>query len=208
MIEGWRGSPEDELEWLLLERDGRMVNELRDIQRENIHGTRDGFVYTFQDDNDATHLVHFHTQRAFSDQTIWRGEDRWFLEWVSQPEPPYGPYLPWQNLGDVTYEETPHIEPTPAPDLPLPEPILKVGMLADVQTIDGEVLYLRDAPGTDNEIVVYLYDRMVVELLEGPETVDGYVWWRIRTEDGTEGWAAEAVDDLTTLLPHHEEATE
>jgi len=93
--------------------------------------------------------------------------------------------------------------PTGAPTgLPEPEPLLRPGMEVVVQTLGGEVLYLRAQPSTGAEIVRHLYDDMRLTLLEGPVTAEGYVWWRVRVEeDGSEGWAAEAVD-ISTLIPY------
>lgn len=98
----------------------------------------------------------------------------------------------------------PPLAPTP---LPTPEPLFAPGTLAEVQTIDGEVLYLRDAPSTSGAIVRYLYDAMLLTLLDGPVTADGYTWYRVRTQSGETGWAAVAVDDLSTLLPYTPAAT-
>lgn len=97
---------------------------------------------------------------------------------------------------------TPTMTPIPlTPTLfPTPLPLLRSGMAALVQT-GGDVLFLRDAPGTEGEILLYLYDDDVVTLLEGPVENGLYRWWRVRTEDGVEGWAAAASGELTTLLP-------
>ena len=97
------------------------------------------------------------------------------------------------------------LRPTP---FPTPRPLLFPGAEAVVNTIDGEVLYLRDSPSTGGEIIIFLYNDMPVTLLEGPVLAEGYTWWRIRTADGDEGWAAEAVDTVTTLLPPPEATPE
>lgn len=93
---------------------------------------------------------------------------------------------------------------TPTP-FPTPRPLYTPGMQVEVQTVGGEVLYLRDMPSTDAAILRYLYDRNIVVIVEGPIEADGFRWWRVRTEDGEEGWAAQAVDDVTTLVPVRED---
>jgi hypothetical protein len=35
-----------------------------------------------------------------------------------------------------------------------------------------------------------LEDGTQLQVLEGPEAADGYEWWKLRTDDGLEGWAA------------------
>ena len=73
--------------------------------------------------------------------------------------------------------------------------------LAEVYTTGGDTLNLREGPGIDFDILERLEPGVLVTLLEGPRKNDddGYVWWRIRTEDGTEGWAVERADEEQTL---------
>jgi tetratricopeptide (TPR) repeat protein/uncharacterized protein YraI len=72
---------------------------------------------------------------------------------------------------------------------------------AEVYTTGGDTLNLREGPGIDFEIIERLEPGALVTLLEGPRKNDddGYVWWRIRTEEGVEGWSVERADQEQTL---------
>jgi hypothetical protein len=195
--------PDEDDQWLLIERDGAVLRPLRNIDRRDIHGTEDGFVYLLRHDG-VSELVHFETETPFSDHTVWVADGDWRILWIENDAQTFGPYLNWAQLAEPVYDDPlPEITIAPTP-LPLPEPILQAGMTAVVQTMGGEVLYLRDEPAT-GDIIKHLYDGNRVQLLEGPREINGYVWWHIRTSDDTEGWAAQAVDDVTTILPYHEE---
>lgn len=77
-------------------------------------------------------------------------------------------------------------EPTP-----IPPGVLAIGVSATV--VDTEVgLNLRADPvvAADN-ILALVPDGTVLEVIDGPEEAEGYVWWRLRTADGTEGWGVE-----------------
>lgn len=78
---------------------------------------------------------------------------------------------------------------------------LAVGGKVTVFTTEGDRLNMRSGPGLSFEIVHKLAKNTVVTLIEGPRKADGYVWWRIRTSDGLEGWSVERVDDEQTLQP-------
>ncbi|MEQ8674056.1 MAG: SH3 domain-containing protein [Aggregatilineales bacterium] len=195
--------------WLLLERDGSWVRPLRNFDREHLHGTAQGFVYTLpmeveSEDGHETHtqLVSFETRRPLSDAVVWSAEGEWRILWVDSGASGYGPYRDWRPLAVPVYNEATST-PTPATPTPFPtpRPLLFAGSQAVVNTVDGEVLYLRDEASVRGEIMRYLYDRMIVDLLEGPVIAEGYTWWQIRTDEGEIGWAAEAVDTVTTLLP-------
>lgn len=70
-----------------------------------------------------------------------------------------------------------------------------------VFTTEGDRLNLRSGPGLSFEIVDKLQRDTVVRLLEGPRKADGYAWWRVRTAEGSEGWAVERVETEQTLQP-------
>lgn len=93
---------------------------------------------------------------------------------------------------------TPTPEPTPTAT---PEPVLAIGGSARVQTTGGDTLNVRGGPGRSFDIVTKLANDTPVMLIDGPQEADGYRWWQILTEDGTEGWTIEAADDVQTLIP-------
>ncbi len=51
-------------------------------------------------------------------------------------------------------------------------------------------LNLRESPTTSAAVVVAVPDDTVLTVLEGPQQADNYTWWKVRTPDGEEGWAA------------------
>lgn len=70
---------------------------------------------------------------------------------------------------------------------------------AEVYTTEGDRLNLRAGPGLRFDILGKLDKGSLVTLLEGPYKQDGLAWWRVRAEDGSEGWAVERVDEEQTL---------
>jgi WD40 repeat protein len=98
--------------------------------------------------------------------------------------------------------------PTSTP-YPLPTPTLTpsdvrrltLGAQATVNTTNGDKLNLRGDAGTSAPIIMGLPDGAVVTLLDGPRQADGLVWWRVRTANNVEGWAAESQASEQTLVP-------
>ena len=195
----YHGQSDDADLWLLLERDGQIVRPLRNIKRHSLYGTINGFIYVLRSEG-RSEVIAFDVDQPFSDRSIWQAEGDWSIVWAETDASSFGPFKPWRFLADpISDPALPVVESTPTP-LPSPPQLLNPGMAVYVIT-NGDVLYLRDEPGTGGAILQYLYDRDVVTLLEGPVAADGFRWWRIRTEDGVEGWAAEASGDVSTLLP-------
>ncbi len=56
-----------------------------------------------------------------------------------------------------------------------------------VRVVDGE-LNLREAPGTGSSVVGVLADGAFVDILEGPESADGYDWVRVNSSRFGSGW--------------------
>ncbi|HYJ13753.1 MAG TPA: SH3 domain-containing protein, partial [Thermomicrobiales bacterium] len=61
-----------------------------------------------------------------------------------------------------------------------------------VVVVTGESgVRLRAEPGTNGELISTLPNRTSLTIVEGPEKVDTYTWWKVRLDDGTEGWVVE-----------------
>lgn len=89
--------------------------------------------------------------------------------------------------------------PTSTPT-PVPGGVLYVGGQATVFTAD-EGLKLRDATSTSSNVLENMPPGVVVTLLEGPASANGYVWWRVLSPSGREGWSVESADGIETLIP-------
>ena len=71
-----------------------------------------------------------------------------------------------------------------------PVPALQVGSSYAV-TAWGDRLNVRESPSQSGTVITQLLEGDVVTILEGPVDAEDYYWWRLRTADGTEGWAVE-----------------
>ena len=91
--------------------------------------------------------------------------------------------------------------PTIDPFAPSPTPTgLALGNYAQITGTDGQGLRIRSTPGLDGEFVFLGYDSEVFLVKDGPQTVDGYVWWYLVApyDDTRAGWAA---SDFLTYIP-------
>jgi hypothetical protein len=85
-----------------------------------------------------------------------------------------------------TQTQTATLPPSPTPS---PTPVYAL-----VQSEDGNGGRMRATPGfTGRTIQIYLNNTLMIVLPE-TETVDGYIWIKVRAPDGNEGWM------LSTLL--------
>lgn len=64
---------------------------------------------------------------------------------------------------------------------------LAVGGTASV-TQDG--LNLRASATTNSDVVTTLAAGQTLTIIGGPQDADGYTWWQIQLDDGTQGWVA------------------
>jgi hypothetical protein len=97
----------------------------------------------------------------------------------------------------VPSDSTPTITPTATVDLPISTPestpsgdIIEPGVTVVVEGTQGAGLRLRADPTTQGRIVTAAREGTVLTVVDGPEEADGFVWWKVRTPDGKEGWAA------------------
>jgi cytoskeletal protein RodZ len=64
------------------------------------------------------------------------------------------------------------------------------GATVVVQGTAGAGLNLRQQPTTSARVVDSIKEGTELLVIEGPSESDGYVWWKLRAPDGTEGWGA------------------
>lgn len=102
------------------------------------------------------------------------------LEMTPSPTPIATPTEP---VGVVT--------PQPSPTPTLPAAKIAIGQTVQVSGTGKEGIRLRAGPGLDTITFVIVDEGAKLKVLGGPEEKDGFVWWRLKAEDGTIGWAAE-----------------
>jgi uncharacterized protein YraI len=82
--------------------------------------------------------------------------------------------------------------------------------------IDTDGVNMRDTPGTDGDIITDLNAGIQLQIIDGPETADGYTWWMgvVLNEDsvdqGISGWVVEdflTVDDIESPPPDDDDGT-
>lgn len=109
-------------------------------------------------------------------------------EVVEEGEPAANPTP--ESLELETFPPTPTITPTPDVNIPTatPTPII---CRAVVEGTSGNGLTLRDTPGGGE--VIILPDGSILTLYqdETPQEVDGFVWRKVKSITGEEGWVAE-----------------
>ncbi|NDJ84849.1 MAG: hypothetical protein GYB66_03095, partial [Chloroflexi bacterium] len=80
------------------------------------------------------------------------------------------------------------------PDTPVSN--IAIGMRGQVTDI---TLRLRETPG--GEFLVSMASGTEFLVVGGPECQGSYTWWRVRLENGTTGWAAEADESIYYIEP-------
>jgi Bacterial SH3 domain len=114
--------------------------------------------------------------------------------------PTPGPTITLQMIPTSTVSliaPTSYVTPTDTVVLPVgtlvatPPPAgIAPGALVIVEGTGGAGLNLRAEPTTSAKLVGSAREGTVLTVLEGPQEADGYVWWKVRTPNGTEGWGA------------------
>ncbi len=197
--------------WSLLERNGTLVGEFTADNPYSTAGVLDGFLYTSNnlDSERRPQLLFVNTRDGLdaseTGAAIWTGAIRDSLVsvvWTSDLlAVGTTPVTAWAQLAAPV---------DPLVDVPdtadaAPAGPLTVGGRAVINTTGGDQLNVRSGAGTNFAIVVPLDAGTVVTILEGPVDANGFTWWRIRTDNGVEGWVIESIDDngtrIQTLVP-------
>ncbi len=81
------------------------------------------------------------------------------------------------------------IPPTVAPDVPTGT--LAAGGNASIEGTGGSGANMRSSPDLGDNLIRTLSDGTAVTVLEGPTEAADFVWWKIRTAEGDEGWVVQ-----------------
>jgi hypothetical protein len=66
---------------------------------------------------------------------------------------------------------------------------IAVGARVTVVNTEGAGLRLRSGPGTNQPAIETLQEGEILVVVEGPQSGDGFTWWRVE-HNGTTGWCA------------------
>lgn len=86
----------------------------------------------------------------------------------------------------------------PVPTSTVPASQLAAGQMVRISGTDGEGLRVRTGPGLDYVTLEIWEEGTELQVLEGPQVADGFVWWRLEMADGTIGWLP---DEWLQIVP-------
>jgi len=89
-------------------------------------------------------------------------------------------------------------------DIGKPRPVNRPVRLGDIVTVSvapGRVLTIRFEPGKKGTVNRRVRAGVLLDVVQGPVIMDGLRWWRLRHENGWEGWAAEGDAETRWLTP-------
>jgi SH3-like domain-containing protein len=86
----------------------------------------------------------------------------------------------------VTLIPTPTSAPTFTPTPQVPDQIAIGGYVAVVNGVN-----FRTDSNTSAQIIRTLADGEVLEVTDGPSNDGNLIWWKLKDQNGTEGWAAQ-----------------
>lgn len=99
------------------------------------------------------------------------------------PMPTQTPVMPTPIL-------LPTVTAIPTPDPAVAPAEVTPGFYARVANTEGFGVTIRGGPSTSNVAITVAQEDTVMLVLDGPAEGNGFLWWRVRLADGTEGWAA------------------
>ncbi len=199
----------------VLERSGGlsgMVNGAPPTGIIGVLGTQNGFIFAAASGGDpkagGTTLYTVETRQAsapYNAVSLWNSPLGAVarLVWISNSEAAATTTLPaWGHVNPPAATPVPTIVGDgDGSGTPVGDSAYAVGVIAEVQTTDNDVLNLRVGPGTSFQRLGTIPNGTMVTLIEGPQNADGLIWWKVRLPNGTEGWVASQVDGVNTLLP-------
>lgn len=98
--------------------------------------------------------------------------------------------VPTMTRALVLPTAVPTFTPIPTPNNAVAPTELTAGFYAEVANTDGTGVRVRGGPSVSNISLQVVPDGTVALVLAGPTENDGFLWWQLQLEDGTEGWAA------------------
>lgn len=72
-----------------------------------------------------------------------------------------------------------------------PMPSLQIDSYAQVVNTGGQSLRGRAEPGTGSEVVARFPPGTRLLIVDGPIEMDDFAWWKVRSDEGEEGWCAD-----------------
>ncbi len=192
---------------MVLDRSGAVVGTVNGVPSTGINsvlGTQDGFVFSYSSGGNpqatGTNLYYVETRQAngvFNAVSVWSSstpEVNGQLVWVSDSTP----------ASTTTFQPWGQVQAPPPSDgsgVPAGGSAYAVGATVQVQTTANDVLNLRSGPGVSFERLGIVAHGIIVTLVEGPVSADGFTWWRVRLPTGVEGWVVSQADGVNTLIP-------
>ncbi len=78
---------------------------------------------------------------------------------------------------------------------------VRLGDTVYVSVAANRSLTVRYEPGSRGFVARRVVGGTLLSIIEGPVSLDGMRWWKVRREDGLTGWAAEGDDETRWLKP-------
>ena len=194
------------------------LTTLRDIYPSGLEGVGNGFIASVETNEivhifpqlqnlpDRTALLYFDTRVAGDGTAVnqmWLGGEnqQYKVIWARDNQMLSRAIVgQWASIGapmnasnfDTLFQQA-SAQQSPATSL-------QIGGQARVFTTAGDRANMRSGPGTNFSVVEQVANDTIVTVLEGPQSANGFVWWRIQTASNS-GWIVESADGLRVLQP-------
>jgi hypothetical protein len=207
LVRGW-DAVSYEPHWALYERDlTTLHSDVPPWSFFSAAGVGDGFIYVATDlvASGEPALIHHDTTAGTLDNlaSVWVGTAGMYMEiaWLEDVRFELaGDFMPWEHF-DSFLAEAPLPSATPLIAATSSVPLgITVGIRARIVTTEGDMLNVRSGSGTSFALLYQFANDTRVTLLEGPIASGGFNWWRVRADDGREGWVVDFADGVSTLV--------